>query len=84
MGWNLASDDANVAAILTDTLQKIDTYTKKKGLHSPFVFMNDAFSSQDPLRSYGPRTFQRLQQIGKEYDPQKLFQRNMPGGFKLG
>jgi len=83
MGWNLESDDAKIGIVLTETLLEIETYTKSKRLYDPFLFVNDAYLSQNPLRSYGAQNFRKLQQVGNAYDPHKMFQQQMPGGFKL-
>lgn len=50
------------------------------GPYNP-IFANDAQSGQDPLFSYGPATFQLLQDIRAEYDPSGFMYRT--NGFKL-
>jgi hypothetical protein len=84
MGWNFESDDAKIGQILMDTIHKIDDLTKLRGLYHQFVFLNDAYSSQSPIRSYGMNTFRRLKEVRRHIDPEGVFQRNVPGGFKLG
>ncbi|KAL9012925.1 MAG: hypothetical protein Q9173_002346 [Seirophora scorigena] len=82
-GWNLAKDDAYVYALIKETYKKVDQLTKSRGLYDPYVFLNDAFPDQKVLRSYGEDNFQRLVQVSKKYDPTQMFQKQVPGGFKL-
>ncbi|RAH57204.1 FAD-binding domain-containing protein [Aspergillus piperis CBS 112811] len=45
--------------------------------------IEDEAVSRDPIGSYGPRNNQRLQEVSRKYDPSGMFQRAVPGGFKL-
>ena len=46
------------------------------------IFMNDAMAGQDPLRSYGDETYQRLKSTHQSYDPLGFFATRQ-GGFKF-
>lgn len=83
IGWTFASDDAKVNAVLLDTLEKIEVLTKARNLYDPFIFLNDALSTQSVLRSYGDANFEKLQTVSHIYDPTAMFQYQVPGGFKL-
>ncbi|KAI9714693.1 MAG: hypothetical protein M1828_001122 [Chrysothrix sp. TS-e1954] len=48
-----------------------------------WVYMNYADQSQDPLGSYGPANVKKLRDVAAEYDPQQVFQKLCPGGFKI-
>lgn len=66
-----------------DTLRAIDVVTKQRGLYDSFIFPNDAYSTQDPLRSYGMNTLRRMRGVADKYDPERIFQIKVPGGFKV-
>lgn len=83
IGWNLESDDAKVGQILQDTLAQVEQLTKSRKLYSEFLFPNDAYSSQDPMRNLGQNTYRKLKRIARTYDPAGIFQTRLPGGFKL-
>jgi hypothetical protein len=83
IGWNFQSDDAKVHSVLHKALDKIETMTKARDLYDPFIFLNDAYSTQPVLRSYGATHFQRLNAVSKAYDATGMFQHQVPGGFKL-
>lgn len=82
-GWNLASDDEYVYALIQETYNMVDALTKSRGLYDPYLFLNDAFPTQKVLRSYGEENFAKMQAVSKKYDPSRMFQDQVPGGFKL-
>jgi hypothetical protein len=81
-GWK-EEDDAEAERVMLDAMAEVKEYTKSRGLHLPFLFPNDAFSTQKPLRSYGSVTYARLRAASAKYDPKQVFQKLVPGGFKL-
>lgn len=48
-----------------------------------WIYMNYADPSQDVLASYGPENVSRMRQAAAKYDPDQIFQRLCPGGFKI-
>lgn len=82
-GWNLAKDDAYVYALIKETYEKVDQLAKSRGLYDPYIFLNDAFPDQKVFRSYGTESFKRMKEISRKYDPTQMFQKQVPGGFKL-
>lgn len=48
-----------------------------------FVFLNYAGASQDPLGSYGSANVQHMRDVAAAYDPAGVFQKRVPGGFKI-
>lgn len=49
----------------------------------PWVYMNYADKSQQPLASYGVANVERLKNVARKYDPGQVFQKLCPGGFKI-
>lgn len=49
----------------------------------PWVYLNYAHSSQEVLQSYGPENVRRIREAASKYDPEGVFQRLCPGGFKI-
>ncbi|KAL8647216.1 MAG: hypothetical protein Q9226_006520 [Calogaya cf. arnoldii] len=82
-GWNLAKDDAYVYALIKETYEMVDKLTKSRGLYDPYIFLNDAAPGQKVMRSYGKESFERMKGISRKYDPKQMFQKQVPGGFKL-
>ncbi|KAI0391299.1 hypothetical protein F5Y17DRAFT_468321 [Xylariaceae sp. FL0594] len=48
-----------------------------------WVYLNYADRSQNPLGSYGPANLKRLRDVAVRYDPDGVFQKLCPGGFKI-
>ncbi|KAI0016758.1 hypothetical protein F4780DRAFT_797372, partial [Xylariomycetidae sp. FL0641] len=81
--WSKKSDDDAVLTMMTTSLEKMKQDAASKGQLVPYVYMNYAFTNQDPIQSYGAGNKEALQQASKKYDPEGLFQKACPGGFKL-
>lgn len=82
-GWNLAKDDQYVWNLIQETTELVEKLTKQRGVYDPYLFLNDAYPSQKVLQSYGAENFALLKTISKKYDPNGIFQSQVPGGFKL-
>ncbi|KAH6704289.1 FAD binding domain protein [Leptodontidium sp. MPI-SDFR-AT-0119] len=68
------------AATVIDNVAEI---AKTMGLLHRFQYLNYADPSQDPIGSYGPENVENLRETSRKYDPKGVFQRQVPGGFKL-
>ncbi|KAK4062461.1 CAZyme family AA7 [Trichoderma aggressivum f. europaeum] len=49
----------------------------------PWVYLNYADKSQDPLASYGLDNVRKMKDVAAKYDPEQVFQILSPGGFKI-
>lgn len=65
---------------LIDTIEK---EAKKRKLWRAWKYMNYAFEGQDVLTGYGEENLKFINAVSKEYDPDGVFQKLVPGGFKL-
>jgi hypothetical protein len=83
MGWDNAADDDTVQQGVQAIVDKHIDILRKKNLYEPFLYLNYADNSQDPFTSYGKANKARLQAVSRKYDPTGVFQKAMPGGFKL-
>jgi hypothetical protein len=83
VGWSSSADDAKVDAVISETLHRITDYTKSKGVYDEYVFLNNAHSSQNPIRSYGMNAYRKMKRVSREVDPLQMFQYQVPGGFKV-
>ena len=82
-GWNLASNDAYVYKLIQETYEMVIDSTKQRGLWDPYIFLNDAFMTQNVLRSCGAHSFAKMKAVSAKYDPHGMFPTQVPGGFKL-
>lgn len=79
-------DDADEEIIESATQKfiiSVDEYTKSIGQFKPFRYMNYAYPTQEVIDSYGQENVELLRRVSRKYDPAQVFQRLVPGGYKL-
>lgn len=81
--WDDATDDTQVNSVASLLNAQIVASAKAKGLWNKWVYLNYANVSQDPIGGYGAANKENLRAASAKYDPGKVFQFNVPGGFKL-
>lgn len=81
--WDNVTDDARVEEAAKTLFAGIEADAHHLNAYHPFVYLNYAAQWQDPIASYGPESVSRLQRISREVDPTGVFQRMVPGGFKI-
>jgi hypothetical protein len=82
--WNKKEDDGLIIQTFKDALGKMDEDAVSRGTAVNYKYMNYAHDFQDPIASYGTENQELLRVVSKKYDAEGLFQRGVPGGFKLG
>ncbi|OBT50990.1 hypothetical protein VE04_07938 [Pseudogymnoascus sp. 24MN13] len=82
--WIGSSYDNIVAEWTESTTYAINNATKAAGLYDSFNYMGDAAGFQSMFTGYGAANEAKLLSISRKYDPSRLFQNLMPGGFKIG
>ncbi|KOC17595.1 oxidoreductase FAD-binding protein [Aspergillus flavus AF70] len=81
--WDDESDDEEVEKAARELFDNIDNDARKLGVHEPFVYLNYAAPWQDPISSYKSKNVELLKRVSQDVDPKRVFQTNVPGGFKL-
>ena len=81
--WETTADDAQIASTINSLNSQIVDTAKAKGLFNSWIYLNYAGASQDPISGYGAANKARLRAVSRKYDPDQVFQRNVPGGFKV-
>lgn len=82
-GWWFPSDDVRVIDTFKSIIAEIETATQTQEDYLPYLFINDANESQDVIAHYGADNVSRLKDVQAKYDPWGIFQRLVPGGFRL-
>ncbi|KAK4235973.1 bifunctional solanapyrone synthase [Achaetomium macrosporum] len=82
-GWWFPDDDATALRLVPALHDRVDELAKREHVWLKYLFMNDAFHKQPVISSYGPENVARLKAVQKKYDPDRVFQRLVPGGQKL-
>ncbi|GKU03201.1 fad containing protein [Fusarium langsethiae] len=69
-----------VKAWVRDLCEFADTI---EGGNLEWTYLNYADKSQNPLGSYGPENIRKMKDAAAKYDPGQVFQKLVPGGFKI-
>jgi hypothetical protein len=81
--WHNEADDAKILNFWSKLFATVRAEAQKKDLNDDYIYMNYASPFQDPIASYGAANVQKLKVVSKKYDPAQVFQRLVPGHFKL-
>ena len=81
--WFDASLDSVIQRFLDASIASLEGDAKANNIYYPWLFLNDASIDQDPISTYGYGASQaKMVAIAQQYDPQGVFQKNVPG-YKL-
>lgn len=81
--WKDKADDEKIVGTFGKVIEAIDRDAASRGTAVPFKYMNYAGNFQDPIGSYSEENRAFLQEVSRKYDPDGVFQKGVPGGFKL-
>lgn len=81
--WWWPGDDDKVLGASRAMMDVIEETAKEEGSYLPYLFMNDANRRQEVIAHYGEESTRKLHQVQRKYDPRQVFQKLVPGGFKL-
>ncbi|CAN9290608.1 unnamed protein product [Alternaria alternata] len=83
ISWQGAEQDALFQGAGADLVNRIREYAESIGADNPYLYLNYADNTQDPLASYGSENVKKMKAAAKKYDPFSVFQKLVPGGFKI-
>jgi hypothetical protein len=81
--WDNAADDELFQRLCREAMAELDEYAKSIGKYNEYIYLNYADVSQNPLRGYGDENVEFIRQVAERYDPDGVFQSQVPGGFKV-
>ncbi|KAH6695179.1 hypothetical protein F5X68DRAFT_186679 [Plectosphaerella plurivora] len=81
--WHDKADDDVVNAGIQQLIQRADAEAENLGASDDYLFLNYASPWQDPYGGVGAEDLEAYREASRKYDPEQLFQRAVPGGFKL-
>ncbi len=82
-GWWYAEDDVTALSLVTVLHDHVKALAESEDVWLRYIFMNDAFHQQPVIASYGPDNVARLRAAQEVYDPERVFQKLVPGGQKI-
>lgn len=81
--WKNEENDERVLRAVFEFGNYLRETATNMGILLPFIFMNHATATQDPVASYGPEHIARLKDVSKKYYAQQVFQNFQGDGFLL-
>lgn len=81
--WKNAEDDERIFAEVGNLVKELRQLASEKGLLHRYIFTNYSYSEDDVIAGYGEESVLRLREASKSYDPEGVFHKGVPGGFKL-
>ena len=83
ISWREPVDDELVGAQGERFLREVESMARKRGKLHRWKYLNYAAQWQDPITGYGHANKEKLRAVSRKYDPAQIFQKQVPGGFKL-
>lgn len=77
------ADDTLVRSVIRNIVDKQRALLQSHGHLMDFIYLNYADISQEVLQSWGADNVAKLKAVSKKYDPQGVFQKQVPGGYKI-
>jgi len=81
--WASEDDDERVHDFIRRTLTRFREAASEKALLHRYIFTNYAYQTEDVLAGYGEESSRKMKEVSEKYDPEGIFQKAVPGGFKL-
>lgn len=79
--WKDPKDTAAIEAVALKLINDIDEAARIEGLQTGYIYLNYAHAGQNVFGEGDRKKW--LQDVSRKYDPEGIFQRCVPGGFKL-
>ena len=79
--WKNSKDTAVIEAVALTLINDIDSAARTEKMQTGYIYLNYAHAGQKVFGE-GKRK-EWLQEMSRVYDPEGIFQRCVPGGFKL-
>lgn len=81
--WGNIADDNIATEAAKEIFSTVDSFAKASGYYNDWQYLNYAANFQDPINGYGAANKAKLRKVSRKYDPLGVFQKGVPGGFKL-
>ncbi|ESZ95415.1 hypothetical protein SBOR_4210 [Sclerotinia borealis F-4128] len=82
--WASAADDERMTSGVTKLLAEFRRLASEKDLLHPYIFTNYAYKTDDVFKGYGEESVAKLKEASTKWDPEGIFQKGVPGGWKVG
>ena len=83
ISWSSPTDDARITLAANTFIANAVAAAKTAGLNYKYIYQNYAAAGQDVFGGYGEANRERLIEISRAYDPNRVFEKLQPGYFKV-
>ena len=83
ISWKKSEDDNIMNRQAASFLEQVETLAAGLGRLHRWKYLNYAAKWQDPMTGYGHENREKLRAASRKYDPDQVFQKQVPGGYKL-
>lgn len=81
--WDDAENDETFINANKQLIDDVIAHSRSVDKADDWLYLNYAWQTQDVLNSYGLDNVAKMRAASAKYDPDGVFQRLVPGGFKL-
>ena len=81
--WANSSANVLVEEAVKEIEDNMEKLAQNAGLSKKFLYMAYANKGQGVIQSYGQTNVQTLREVSAKFDPRGVFQKKVPGGFKI-
>lgn len=83
ISWNDSADDIAMDSCASSFVEQVERLAGSRGMLHRWKYLNYAAQWQDPIAGYGHANKEKLRAASRKYDPDQIFQKQVPGGYKL-
>ena len=83
ISWKKSTDDKIMNKQARSFLNQVELLAADSGMLHKWKYLNYAAQWQDPIAGYGHENREKLRAVSRKYDPVGVFQKQVPGGYKL-
>lgn len=81
--WTDTADDKAIYAAADGLMEQVTELTRRAGKDNEWIYLNYALQNQDVLGGYGRENVEKIRSVAQKYDPDGVFQKLVPGGYKI-
>ena len=81
--WGDPAQSNEIKQSMEKFIRQAQELARKMDVYHPYLYLNYAESFQDVMSSYGTESMDFMLKTSQKYDPIQLWQKRVPGGFKL-
>ncbi|MCJ1285530.1 hypothetical protein MMC26_004870 [Xylographa opegraphella] len=83
ISWKKATDEEVMNRQARSFVKQVEMLAASSDMLHRWRYLNYAAQWQNPIGSYGYGDREKLRAASREYDPDQVFQKQVPGGYKL-